>query len=84
MFFYLQLLKPTSRIQSTPVIVLIKKTIAKEKKTRSKPMIAKVRVDLAEATFFASPPESISFMPENIIKRSATRPARISAALTIF
>ncbi len=71
-------------MQLVPVSVLIKKTMPKEKKTSNSPIMAKVKVERAEATFLLSPPEVINLIPATMIKIKATTPARPSAKLITF
>ena len=63
-----------------PMILMMKK----ERRMIASPMIAKVSVFFAASTCLGSPLEVISLIPEMMIKKSATIPANMSAALITF
>jgi hypothetical protein len=66
-------------MQATPVICATVLKIAKERKIRTKPAIAKINVFLAPSILFASPLDVISLMPETIINITATVPEKRSS-----
>lgn len=76
LFEFLQLSKPNSFIQSTPVTLAINLTIPKDIKIKISPIIDQVIVFLAPSVLFGSPPEVINLIPPNIIKITATIPAK--------
>jgi hypothetical protein len=74
-----QLLKPINFIQLTFVTYEIKFIIKNESKIKTSPKMAKVRIFLLANTVFGSPPDVVSLIPANIIRKTANTPANTSA-----
>ena len=58
--------------------------MAKELKTRTNPIIAYVITWRAPCVCLGSPPDITNFIPPQIIKKTATDPTNMRAALTIL
>ena len=71
-------------MQPTFVTCEITFIIRKEKSIRKRPTIANVKVFFAPSSCLGSPPDVINFMPEKIIKKRATIPAKVRSQKITF